>query len=836
MSGLKYLCITPDLEKEGISVVLHSDKEITNVSYKIFDANGAEMTASSIALTENKFFAAFSDIHVWTIEDPYLYTFTADIEYKSGDRESVSDTFGMRSLAVKGRDILLNGKPFYMRAVIRGTVCHDHENILDLPEEEFYAKYIRAAKEYGFNTIRFHSRIPSKACFRAADKLGMFIHVELRSDKQEYNNLEEMVNGVEVLISEEMIKETAYGLMNHPSFMVYCIGNEIKHPGENPRVREIAKFIKETDPSRLFIDTCAHGEFDREYVEFDVQHMSYYYPFLHHYDMFENTDNLLVYGSCTGLETVKETVNGGKITRAIVPERPIIAHEVCHYTALRDFDSLAKKYEAAGKTAPWWLAEEKKMISAKGMEKDYPEMFRASKAFQLMNWKLALESIRRSPILRGFHMLQFADTDRYENSNGVVDCFDEKSGVDAERFLRFNGDTVVLADFPTRWYFENDTAIIPISVSNYSQQNYGNCVLTYELRDVDTDELLITDKISNINIDKRGYCELVKIHITFPACTRARSLRLVARIDSELVSKPIENDWDVWCFENKPEKLDVSGCAFNLSRINAQSRYRKVALCPKSGEDIYVTDTLDDNVFSELERGGKVLLFYRSPLTRHVRDKSAVADKYTFRTTWARFKAVIWDRGTNYGGIIHRPQALSGFPNNGMSDLRFARLIDDSDKIILDNFPVNVTPIFSETDKNCRDRFDAYAHSFNISELQYDRTLRKFSHIMELNVGKGKLIVTGLNFEGLGTQNPEVCCLFETLINYMKSDSFAPETSIGVSELRDYLLKTSELGEVRERMMTQYWQLDAEPVESAKYWAESRVYCEENDAKGRPLN
>ncbi|MBQ8004097.1 MAG: hypothetical protein IJ299_03305, partial [Oscillospiraceae bacterium] len=319
MSYLQYMCITPELDKSGVSVSLHTEKRVENVSFKILDAEGKCVSEKSVKAEQNKFSASLENPVLWMIENPYLYTLSAEIVYDDGKKELVSDTFGMRSLGVRGRDILLNGKPFYMRGVIRGTVCHDHENILDLDEEEFYAKFIREAKEYGFNTIRFHSRIPSKACFRAADKLGMFIHIELRTGDDEYNNLEEMVNGVEVLISDEQIRETAYSLANHPSFMVYCIGNEIKHPGSNSRVEQIAKVIKETDPSRLFIDTCAHGEFDREYVEFDVQHMSYFYPFGKNHDMFENTDNLLVYGSCTGLDTVTQSENkGGNITRSIV--------------------------------------------------------------------------------------------------------------------------------------------------------------------------------------------------------------------------------------------------------------------------------------------------------------------------------------------------------------------------------------------------------------------------------------------------------------------------------------------------------------------------------------
>ncbi len=342
-----------------------------------------------------------------------------------------------------------------------------------------------------------------------------------------------------------------------------------------------------------------------------------------------------------------------------------------------------------------------------------------------MSWKLALEGIRKSPILRGFHMLQFADTDRYENSNGVVDCFDEQSGVDPKRFLRFNADAVVLADIRVRSFFEGDTVVIPVSVSNYSQQEYGNCKLCYELTDTATNSVALS---------------------------------------------------------------------------------------------------------GELDKGNRVLLFYRQPHTRHVANQDAVAGKYSFRATWERFKGVIWDRGTIYGGLINNNDALAGFPHNGITDLQFYNLIEDSDKIIFDNFPPNVTPVFQCIDKSTRDLFDVYVTGgFGLPEFQYDRTLRNFGYITEMKVGNGSLLVTGLNFTGLGTQVPEVCGMFETLVNYICSDKFAPEASLSVNELKEYMSKDSTRRPVRERMMTQFWQLDDTPVESLQYWIDSKEYAKAGD-------
>ena len=48
------------------------------------------------------------------------------------------------------------------------------------------------------------------------------------------------------------------------------------------------------------------------------------------------------------------------------------------------------------------------------------------------------------------------------------------------------------------------------------------------------------------------------------------------------------------------------------------------------------------------------------------------------------------------------------------------------------------------------------------------------------------------------------------------------------TSLKNYLEKVAQSGPNKEGMMTQYWQLDAEPVESMSYWEESERYLREN--------
>lgn len=119
------------------------------------------------------------DFIPWHVDTPHLYTLRISPS-EEGSAQTIEQPFGMCKLEVTSDSLYLNNQPFYVKGYIRGREAHDHPNFKNLPEAEFYAENIRQAKEHGFNLIRFHSRVPSEECMRAADELGIFIHVEMR--------------------------------------------------------------------------------------------------------------------------------------------------------------------------------------------------------------------------------------------------------------------------------------------------------------------------------------------------------------------------------------------------------------------------------------------------------------------------------------------------------------------------------------------------------------------------------------------------------------------------------------------------------------------------------
>lgn len=814
------LKITAGNVNDPVKVELLAEKEIASITLTIFDQDNVVASASQKASSKNEIVSLLvKDAKSWSIEKPNLYKAKVEMLFASGEKELITDKFGFRVLSADEKYIYLNGYPFYMRAYIRGAAAHEHQNNCNLSEYDFYKKNILMAKSYGYNTIRFHSVVPPDACFEAADDLGILIHIEMRKEGKEYNNLIEMLYGKDTFVSNEEIEKYIKRLYNHPSLAVYCVGNEIRQPAHKPRIRQIRDYIKENDPTRLFIDTCAHGEYDRDYVDFDVQHMGYFFPYDKKADMFENTDNLLCFGTVKPRDMVIKNENdGSKIRRGINFNRPVIAHEVCHYVSWRDYYALREKFQKYGRPAPWWVDEEIKMLEAKGYKEGFQETLQITKDYQFRCWKTALENLRSSPLLSGFHMLQFADTDKYENSNGVVDCFDDPHGISSEEFRKFNADCVLLARLSKQIYTSGEEVKIPVLMSQFSINPAKSGEFSYTLKD--GDKVIYSGTMSDCDTAICGLSKFCGLEFTLPNFEKATKLTLSVRLDF-CNGEKTENSWEMWVFPkvDTPVKLDA--------KLDMSQDYIKKVVVENSNSDLVITDKLDDNLFERLEKGENVLLIYRTDWTRHLLHKGMDAPKYSFVHTWERYKGVIWDRGTINGGADDKTALNNyGFVTDGQINFQYYHLIEDSDKINLDDFPVQVHSMVSGLDKANRDRYDP--KKFGLPELMYDRTMRHFTYCFDLKVGKGKLMVTGFNFTNIAT-DPATSSMLLTLINYAKSNEFAKKGELSVDELKSYLQEVAKRGPQKERMLTQYWQLDAEPVESREYWVEAERYLREDE-------
>lgn len=208
--------------------------------------NGKEiMTASGDDLT-----LTIPDAHLWSDEHPFLYT--AEIRLINDGRtlDTVYEPFGIRMLewsAEKG--LLVNG----IETKLRGGCLHADNGILGMAEyEDAAVRKIRILKSYGFNAIRSAHQPCSEAMLKACDELGMYIMDELwdmwfkPKNVHDYGNwfMENFRTDIEATVEKDY---------NHPSVILYSIGNEVSEPGTEEGMRiahAIIDHLHACDPTR----------------------------------------------------------------------------------------------------------------------------------------------------------------------------------------------------------------------------------------------------------------------------------------------------------------------------------------------------------------------------------------------------------------------------------------------------------------------------------------------------------------------------------------------------------------------------------------------------------
>src|SRR3954447_271280 len=113
-----------------------------------------------------------ADLTLWSPDNPKLYDVVVESE-----TDSVKDQIGFRSIEVKGTEILLNGKPVFLRGVciheeapFRGGRAFSQEDAKTL---------LGWAKELGCNFVRLAHYPHNEAMIREADRLGIMVWSEI---------------------------------------------------------------------------------------------------------------------------------------------------------------------------------------------------------------------------------------------------------------------------------------------------------------------------------------------------------------------------------------------------------------------------------------------------------------------------------------------------------------------------------------------------------------------------------------------------------------------------------------------------------------------------------
>lgn len=222
----------------------------------IFTKSGVKVASvSSKQAVQNKALftqkATIKNPALWSLETPHLYTAISKVYVDNILKDEYKTTFGCRNIRFdKDKGFFLNDKHVKLQGV---CMHHDLGPLGAAVNYRATERQVAMMKEMGANAIRTSHNPPSPELVQICDSLGMLLQVEA-FDEWKYGKNK---NGYHLYFeewAERDIRSMVKRDRNHPSVIMWSIGNEIREQGIVGEGKEIAGFLakicREEDPTR----------------------------------------------------------------------------------------------------------------------------------------------------------------------------------------------------------------------------------------------------------------------------------------------------------------------------------------------------------------------------------------------------------------------------------------------------------------------------------------------------------------------------------------------------------------------------------------------------------
>ncbi len=187
---------------------------------------------------------------LWSCETPVLYTLVTELYYNGNLAQREKTTFGIRKITFDVQNgFQLNGKTVKLKG---GCFHNDNGPLGSKAYDRAEERKVELLKASGYNAIRCSHNPPSPAFLAACDRLGMLV-IDEAFDCWKYGK-----NPYDYhLFFNDWWKKDIESMVlrdeNHPSVIMWSIGNEIPEKGTPEGADEakmLAKYVRDLDPTR----------------------------------------------------------------------------------------------------------------------------------------------------------------------------------------------------------------------------------------------------------------------------------------------------------------------------------------------------------------------------------------------------------------------------------------------------------------------------------------------------------------------------------------------------------------------------------------------------------
>ena len=711
-----------------------------------------------------------------------------------------------RDFRIEGAHFYADGHPVFLRGKHDAAVWPLTGHV-DMTVEG-WMKYLGICSAYGINHVRFHSWCPPEAAFVAADSLGIYLQPELPFWGS-FDDKDETLMTFLHQEGENILRE--YG--HHPSFRMMALGNELW--GSIDKMKEFVDDFREIAPDKYYtfgsnyylgyqgvkegmdyFTTCRIG--GEGWGKYNT-HTRGSFSFADAYDggiinHFRPNTTMNFDEACDKWASPqpwqRQDVEQTSYKRAA--GIPIISHETGQFQTYPDFREI-KKY--TGVLYPYNFEIFRRRLAAAGMLSQADDFHKASGLWSVKLYKADIEMDLRTKNMAGFQLLDIQDYPGQGSAFvGILDAFMESKGITtANEWHQWCSSVVPLLVTDRFCYDENEMMNAKVQIANYGGESLKGKKLVWKL-DYALDENFADDAAPNAgaNIDRFNQpSPLAQGEI--PITTDEEGLIDIGEIHHKMkVMADGFNDGNGTCLDVKiPSRKVILTLDIDYGRYDARRHRNTYDLWIYTTEknlDIYkegvvITSDLTDEVAKKLEKGAKVLWMPTTSknfvASADTISQAGNATPYTvgglFQTdywNYRMFKTICENNKKTVSpgtlGILTNPKhpIFCDFPTEMHTNWQWFPVIKDSHPLVLDNFAKDDKPIVQVIDNIERNH--------------------KLGLVMEWKVGAGKLLVCMSDLEK-ASEYPEGRAFYESVLSYMRSPEFAPQSEITIADLRKKL-------------------------------------------------
>ena len=287
-SYISAIHLTPDVANAKLDVSLKLAGSTVGLSVKAkasFDS--AVVGTAEANATWNT--ASFSipletPLQLWEVLNAKLYDLELVLVRDGREIDSVKSYFGMRSIAIDGRKVLINGKPVFQRLILDQGFYPD--GIYTAPTDDELRMDIVRSVSMGFNGARLHQKIFEPRFLYHADRMGYICWGEHGN----WGFDDSQAAGLLSYLPEWM--ESVERDYSHPCIVGWCPFNETSGNQNDDVVIAVCAQTKLYDPTRPVIDSSGwiHTGFTDIYDCHDYEQNPE--MFIHHYDNLGDPDKI----------------------------------------------------------------------------------------------------------------------------------------------------------------------------------------------------------------------------------------------------------------------------------------------------------------------------------------------------------------------------------------------------------------------------------------------------------------------------------------------------------------------------------------------------------------